>query len=184
MSPPLPPVPRRALRSRQEPVQDERGRGHRGAGRCGVLRADLGRGAPCGVGLLRPRAGSAGAVASLGADARTGPRLAREVERMRAKRYEVAAHESLKSAPRGYPKDHPRVDLLLTRGLPSVTRRGRGRGACGPDRRSGDRARAAARAPSRDTARRRPGAAAGSRRSGSRFPWRAGCSSARRRMSR
>jgi uncharacterized protein (TIGR02453 family) len=51
------------------------------------------------------------------ADARTGARLAREVERMRAKRYEIAAHESLKSAPRGYPKDHPRVDLLRSKGL-------------------------------------------------------------------
>jgi uncharacterized protein (TIGR02453 family) len=32
---------------------------------------------------------------------------------------EVTAHESLKTAPRGYPKDHPRVDLLRQKGLVS-----------------------------------------------------------------
>lgn len=51
------------------------------------------------------------------ADTRTGGALAREVERVRAQRYEIGAHESLKSAPRGYPKDHPRIDLLRTKGL-------------------------------------------------------------------
>jgi uncharacterized protein (DUF2461 family) len=51
------------------------------------------------------------------ADARSGPQLAREVERVRAQRYEIAAHESLKSAPRGYPKDHPRIELLRSKGL-------------------------------------------------------------------
>jgi uncharacterized protein (TIGR02453 family) len=30
---------------------------------------------------------------------------------------EVTAHESLKSAPRGYPKDHPRIDLLRLKGI-------------------------------------------------------------------
>jgi uncharacterized protein (TIGR02453 family) len=30
---------------------------------------------------------------------------------------QVTAHESLKSAPRGYPKDHPRIDLLRLKGL-------------------------------------------------------------------
>ena len=29
----------------------------------------------------------------------------------------VSAHETLKTAPRGYPKDHPRVDLLRRKGL-------------------------------------------------------------------
>ena len=30
---------------------------------------------------------------------------------------EVTAHEALKSAPRGYPKDHPRIELLRLKGL-------------------------------------------------------------------
>jgi uncharacterized protein (TIGR02453 family) len=51
------------------------------------------------------------------ADARSGPRIARDVERVRAAGYEIAAHESLKTAPRGYPKDHPRIDLLRNKGL-------------------------------------------------------------------
>ena len=29
----------------------------------------------------------------------------------------ITAHESLKTAPRGYPKDHPRTDLLRLKGL-------------------------------------------------------------------
>jgi uncharacterized protein (DUF2461 family) len=29
----------------------------------------------------------------------------------------VTAHETLKTCPRGYPKDHPRVDLLRHKGL-------------------------------------------------------------------
>lgn len=31
--------------------------------------------------------------------------------------YEVTAHDSLKTAPRGYPKDHPRIELLRHKGL-------------------------------------------------------------------
>ena len=30
---------------------------------------------------------------------------------------EISAHESLKTAPKGYPKDHPRLDLLRQKGL-------------------------------------------------------------------
>ena len=51
------------------------------------------------------------------ADARSGPRIARDVERVRAAGYEVAGHEALKTAPRGYPKDHPRIELLRNKGL-------------------------------------------------------------------
>lgn len=51
------------------------------------------------------------------ADSRTGARIAREVGALRARRYEIAAHASLKTAPRGWPKDHPRVELLRQKGL-------------------------------------------------------------------
>ena len=30
---------------------------------------------------------------------------------------EVTGHESLKTAPKGYPKDHPRIELLRHKGL-------------------------------------------------------------------
>jgi uncharacterized protein (DUF2461 family) len=46
-----------------------------------------------------------------------GAELAAEVERLRAAGLEVAGSQSLKTAPRGYPKDHPRLELLRCKGL-------------------------------------------------------------------
>jgi uncharacterized protein (TIGR02453 family) len=51
------------------------------------------------------------------ADDKTGAALAELVEAVRAQGIEVTAHDSLKSVPRGYPKDHPRADLLRHKGL-------------------------------------------------------------------
>lgn len=48
---------------------------------------------------------------------RTGRDLGRRVATARAAGLEVAAHETLKTAPKGYPKDHPRVELLRFKGL-------------------------------------------------------------------
>ncbi len=45
-----------------------------------------------------------------------GPRLAELVADI-ANTYTVGAMESLKTAPRGYPKDHPRIELLRRKGL-------------------------------------------------------------------
>ena len=45
----------------------------------------------------------------------------------RAAGLEVMAHGTLKTAPRGYPKDHPRIELLRYKGL--VTWRDWGAGA-------------------------------------------------------
>jgi uncharacterized protein (TIGR02453 family) len=53
------------------------------------------------------------------ADDRTGRALVRLVDRLRDAGIEVAAHDTLKSAPRGYPKDHPRIELLRHKGLVS-----------------------------------------------------------------
>ena len=39
------------------------------------------------------------------------------VDKLGAARLEVAAPEKLKTAPRGYPKDHPRIELLRHKGL-------------------------------------------------------------------
>ena len=46
-----------------------------------------------------------------------GAQLAEMVGRLRAQGLEVGGGQTLKSAPRGYPKDHPRVDLLRYKGL-------------------------------------------------------------------
>jgi uncharacterized protein (TIGR02453 family) len=51
------------------------------------------------------------------ADDRSGRALVRLVDRARADGIEVSAHETLKTAPRGYPKDHPRIELLRCKGL-------------------------------------------------------------------
>jgi len=48
---------------------------------------------------------------------RTGGELVAMVKRLAKSGIEVSAHESLKTAPRGYPKDHPRIDLLRQKGL-------------------------------------------------------------------
>ncbi|MEU8817385.1 DUF2461 domain-containing protein [Actinoplanes sp. NPDC048796] len=44
----------------------------------------------------------------------TGPELAKIIADLKVG---VAGHDSLKTAPRGYPKDHPRVELLRHKGL-------------------------------------------------------------------
>jgi len=51
------------------------------------------------------------------ADDRTGKPLARMVEKATGDGIEVSAHDVLKTAPKGYPKDHPRIDLLRQKGL-------------------------------------------------------------------
>jgi uncharacterized protein (TIGR02453 family) len=46
------------------------------------------------------------------ADDRTGPQLAEIVAALEAAGVEIVRHGSLKTAPRGYPADHPRIGLL------------------------------------------------------------------------
>ena len=48
---------------------------------------------------------------------RTGAALDKITAAARKAGLQVTAHESLKSAPRGYPKDHPRIELLRLKGL-------------------------------------------------------------------
>jgi len=48
---------------------------------------------------------------------RTGRQLEALIAERRGAGVEVTAHESLKTAPRGYPKDHPRIELLRLKGL-------------------------------------------------------------------
>jgi uncharacterized protein (TIGR02453 family) len=46
-----------------------------------------------------------------------GALLARLVARLRAEGLEVGGGQALKTAPRGYPADHPRIELLRYKGL-------------------------------------------------------------------
>lgn len=51
-------------------------------------------------------------------DDKTGTKLERLVDSIRKRKIEVAAHDApLKTAPRGYPKDHPRIELLRMKGI-------------------------------------------------------------------
>jgi uncharacterized protein (TIGR02453 family) len=50
-------------------------------------------------------------------DDRTGTEIAAVTAELEKAHYDVAAHDSLKTAPRGYAKDHPRIDLLRRKGL-------------------------------------------------------------------
>jgi uncharacterized protein (TIGR02453 family) len=51
------------------------------------------------------------------ADDKSGGQLEKLVAAARKKGMDVSAHDSLKTAPKGYPKDHPRIDLLRQKGL-------------------------------------------------------------------
>jgi uncharacterized protein (TIGR02453 family) len=50
-------------------------------------------------------------------DGRLGPELADAVAVVRRAKLEIGSHDALKTAPRGYAKDHPRIDLLRLKGL-------------------------------------------------------------------
>ena len=51
------------------------------------------------------------------ADDRTGRACVRLVEKAKTDGIEISAHDTLKTAPKGYPKDHPRIELLRYKGL-------------------------------------------------------------------
>ena len=48
---------------------------------------------------------------------RSGGQLVGVVAKVRAAGVEVTGHDVLKTAPKGYPKDHPRIELLRHKGL-------------------------------------------------------------------
>jgi uncharacterized protein (TIGR02453 family) len=48
---------------------------------------------------------------------RSGTELEAVVAKVRAEGLDVEGHEVLRTAPRGYPKDHPRIELLRYKGL-------------------------------------------------------------------
>ncbi|MEM7276204.1 MAG: DUF2461 domain-containing protein [Actinomycetota bacterium] len=50
-------------------------------------------------------------------DETTGPAIQAIVDRVDTRKFSVSAIDALKTAPRGYPKDHPRIELLRRKGL-------------------------------------------------------------------
>jgi uncharacterized protein (TIGR02453 family) len=50
-------------------------------------------------------------------DDRSGPELEAVLGELRRAGYDVGAREVLKTAPKGYPKDHPRIELLRLKGV-------------------------------------------------------------------
>ncbi|MBO0714008.1 MAG: DUF2461 family protein, partial [Acidimicrobiales bacterium] len=50
-------------------------------------------------------------------DDRSGQELESIVGTLRKEGYDVGAQEVLKTAPKGYPKDHPRIELLKHKGI-------------------------------------------------------------------
>lgn len=56
------------------------------------------------------------------ADDTTGERLAAVAASLRKKGIDLTSIASLKTAPRGYQRDHPRLDLLRLKGLAAYKR--------------------------------------------------------------
>ena len=65
-----------------------------------------------GAGLYMPDANLLQRLRVAVADDEMGRELEGIVRALRRKGYEVGSHERLASAPRGYPRDHPRIELL------------------------------------------------------------------------
>ena len=87
--------------------------GHNDAGYFSLSADALG----VGSGLYQPSSPQLARFRAAVADGDTGAQLVDMVKELRARRIQVSAHETLKTAPRGYPGDHPRIELLRHKGL-------------------------------------------------------------------
>jgi uncharacterized protein (TIGR02453 family) len=70
-----------------------------------------------GSGLYRPEPGQLQRFRAGVADNTSGSELESIVTTLRSDGYDIGAHEVLATAPRGYPKDHPRIELLRHKGI-------------------------------------------------------------------
>ena len=70
-----------------------------------------------GSGLYRPEPEPLKRFRAAVADEGSGSELESIVASLRSGGYDVGAHEVLKTTPRGYPKDHSRIDLLRHKGI-------------------------------------------------------------------
>jgi uncharacterized protein (TIGR02453 family) len=71
----------------------------------------------CGIGYYMPSADQLDRFRQAVAADKTGEPLAALVDGLRKNGLEITVHDVLKTAPRGYDKDHPRIDLLRHKGL-------------------------------------------------------------------
>jgi uncharacterized protein (TIGR02453 family) len=70
-----------------------------------------------GSGLYMPDPAQLARFRAAVADDDSGPELERTVAALRKQAYEVSAHQVLKTAPKGFPKDHARIALLRYKGV-------------------------------------------------------------------
>jgi uncharacterized protein (TIGR02453 family) len=70
-----------------------------------------------GSGLYRPATDQLARLRAAIDDDTTGTQLVRIVATARKADIEITAHDTLKTTPRGYAKDHPRIDLLRQKGV-------------------------------------------------------------------
>jgi len=77
------------------------------------------RGVRAGAGFYEASGERLAAIRAAIADDRTGPILKRLLTRLEKAGFEIAGDE-LKTAPRGYPTDHPRIDLLRRKQLIAI----------------------------------------------------------------
>lgn len=74
-------------------------------------------GLAAGTGMYMMDAGQLARYRRAVADDVAGERLRALADRMAGHGIEVTGHERLKTAPKGYPRDHPRIELLRYKGL-------------------------------------------------------------------
>jgi uncharacterized protein (TIGR02453 family) len=73
-----------------------------------------------GAGLYMPDPPALGRYRAAVDDETSGPQLAAIVAALRKAGFETMAHDVLKTAPKGYPRDHPRIDLLRHKGIATM----------------------------------------------------------------
>lgn len=70
-----------------------------------------------GSGLYMPDPGALARYRAAVDDKKSGAELVRIVDALHDGGYDTMAHEVLKTAPRGFPKEHPRIELLRHKGI-------------------------------------------------------------------
>lgn len=67
-----------------------------------------------------PDAASLARYRAAAAAAKSGTQLAGIVDELKRGGYQIMSHEVLKTAPRGFPADHPRIELLRHKGIATM----------------------------------------------------------------
>lgn len=86
------------------------------AGMAGYVSFDA-EGLTVGSGLFMPEAAQLHRYRAAVDDDIKGSELVKIVENLRKAGYEATSRDALKSAPKGFPKDHPRIELLRYKGI-------------------------------------------------------------------